>query len=186
MVRLSWRFHLPIVAMTMIVAASAARAQQSPGEQLKDGESACFGATVAPAELARLPKGAISQAMIEIRREGDIRWGAVLVRLKGDRKTAFVKDGCEKQSDGSLRCSVACDGGFFSLAARENGVTLTVGDDGLRVRTCGSSLKQLGTAVLKPADIRLVANLEPRPARECRTPMRRFEVLLQKEEAAID
>ncbi|WP_342362709.1 hypothetical protein [Terrarubrum flagellatum] len=179
-------------AMSFATLVSSAAAQSAPADQLKSGERACYGASLGKADLARAPKGAISEVLVELHREllngaDDTVWGALHVRLKGAGKSAFVKDGCQKQQDGSLRCSIACDGGAFMISnAGDGAISLAVGEDGVRVRTCGSSLKQLGTALLKPADIAIASKLTPRPASQCRQPMARFEKLLEKEEAGID
>lgn len=180
---------LALVALAF--AAAPAVAQSSPVDALKAGERACYGVKLGGADAAKLAKGAVTTAHVELHREqsdsGSVVWGALHVRLKGGNKTAFVKDGCEKQPDGALKCSIACDGGTFIVSsAGGDAIALAVSGDGVRVRTCGSSLKQLGTALLTPANIAPIARLTPRPASECRTPMARFEKLLEAEEAAID
>lgn len=177
---------LAFVALALTAAPAAA--QSSPVDNLKVGQRACYGVKLTGADLAKQAKNGVVTANVELHREdAEVVWGALHVRLKGGGRSAFVKDGCQKQADGSLRCSIACDGGTFTVSsAGADAISLAVADDGVRVRTCGSSLKQLGTALLTPANIAPIARLTPRPLSECRAPMARFEKLLEAEEAAIN
>ncbi len=178
-------FRGAVAASLIFAALSAVPAfAQTPGDGLKIGQRACYGLAA--------PKGRVTTLSLELHRE-DVNgtgeatmWGALHARMKGDKRTSFVKDGCEKQPDGSLRCSIACDGGAFMISADGQTVTVKVGDDGVRVRSCGSRLKALGTALIKPADIGGSVQLTPRPAATCRTPMARFEKLLKAEEEGND
>lgn len=184
------RFHRPAgaAAFCLLLALTSGAAQAAPGAALKAGERACYGVTLTGAERARQTKGAVVAALVELHRErinGDEKtlWGALHVRLQGSGKAAFVKDGCQTQPDGALRCSIACDGGAFLVRSADGGVTLSASDDGVRVKSCGSSLKQLSAATLTPADLSPLPRLQPRPASECRAAMARLEKLLAAEEA---
>lgn len=160
-----------------------------PGADLAPGGRACFGLKVAEAEPGKLPAHGVTRMLIELHNEqfdgqDPILWGRFYAEVNGEPNPGYVYDGCGPgDTRGTLHCGLSCDDGSITLApGPEGGMTIAVGADGARLKTCGSSIAEIGGFVIAPGDLPQGATLSPRNESECRAAMEHFEKLLAEEE----
>ncbi len=169
--------------LLLAVLSAPALAGPLPDAALKTGGRACFGMTA--------EKG-VTRLLLELHREllndtDPVTWGRVFAEVEGEAKPGYIYDGCGPVEGGSaLYCSMACDGGSFYVESAGKGVRLWLGESGLRLRTCGSSLEEIGSFSLGKDRLPDGAVLEPVDGGQCRTAMEHIEKLLEAEEAGID
>jgi hypothetical protein len=167
----------------------AATSVQASGEtfSLAPGARACYGS--ATPDNPRATRILLELHSEQLESQDPILWGRLFAEVKGEPLPGYVYDGCGPGAEpGTLNCSVACDGGSFTIAEAEGGdVRLNVSNDGVRLKTCGSNVEEIGAFNLAPTDLpRGGATLSPRDHSECREAMEHFEKLLEVEENAID
>ncbi len=172
------------------LAATPSLAEQlAPGTALKPGERACYGWSRPATSLA---DGDATRLLFELHKEAmegqdPVIWGRLYGEVVGSQKAGYTYDGCgPTEKPGELHCSYSCDGGSLTLAAANGGLILTLGADGVRVRSCGTSNEDMGAFAFGPEQVGGVVTLALIEAASCRAAMEHFEKLLDEEEKGID
>jgi hypothetical protein len=128
---------------------ASAQTGDTLGGRLPDASGMkCYSRIFDKGHMAAHPKQRIASmalAVAPVTASGDLRlWPyAMVVRMKGEKAALWQTETCQADEAGALRCTVACDGGHFTLSAPEtgSGLRLELSDHYTLQGGCGDDRK---------------------------------------------